>query len=225
MKGEKMTGCPPRILAARTLLIFLALMVAWSTVWLLKQQLDQNSTWFQSGLGASLFWQSAKVVVWILPAWWLIRMSGRSLRDVANIRNWRSWMCWGTCIGLLISATAVIPKWSQGKAILSDLLTYAAFNALVIAPIFEEFLIRGAVFGNLAPALGFQWANIVSAVCFVLLHLPGWWMMGVLHDKMVHPLTGVLSVFVLGICFGVATRKGGSFLGGTIAHFFNNLTA
>lgn len=220
-----MTDCPPRTLAARTLFVFGAQMVMWSAVWLLKDQLGRQSTGSTDGFGESLFWLLAKVVVWILPAWWLVRQSGRSLRDVANIRRWRSWMSWGTGIGLLISLTAVIPKWYQGREILPDSLSYATLNVLVIAPVFEEFLIRGAVFCNLVPAMGALWANIISAICFVLLHLSGWFMMGALHDKLMHPLTGVLSVFILGLCFGVATRKGGSFLGGTIAHFFNNLTA
>lgn len=200
-------------------------MALWSAAWRLKVYLDRQSTEFADGLGAELFWLAAKVILWILPAWWLIRMSGRSLRDVANVRGWRVWVSWGIGIGLLISLTAVIPKWSQGKAIYPDSLTYATFNVLVIAPLFEEFLIRGAVLGNLVPAMGFRWANVTSAMCFVLLHLPGWFMMGTLYDKLAHPFTGVLSIFVLGLCFGVATQKGGSFLGGAIAHFLNNLTA
>lgn len=220
-----MTDCPPRTLTTRTLYVFGAQMVLWSAVWLFKDQLDQRSSWFTDEIGASLFWLSAKVVVWILPAWWLVRQSGRSLQEVANIRSWRSWISWGTGIGLLISLTAVIPKWYQGRAILPDSVSVATLNVLVVAPVFEEFLVRGAVFGNLVPAMGFRWANIISALCFVILHLPGWFMMGALHDKLTQPLTGVLSIFVLGLCFGVATRKGQSFLGGVIAHFFNNLTA
>lgn len=220
-----MTHGPPRALAARTLFAFAAVMILWSIAWLIKYQLDRQSMWLANGPGTSLFWLLAKVIVWILPTWWLIRLSGRSLRDVVNARSWRSWVSWGTCIGLLISLSAVIPKWLQEKAILPHSLSDTTLSVLVIAPLFEEFLIRGAILGNLVPAMGFRWANVIAATCFVILHMPGWFMMGVLHDKLMHPLTGVLSIFVLGLCFGVATKKGGSFLGGSIAHFFNNLTA
>jgi len=212
-------------LAVKTLTVFLFLMVVWSGVWLVKDMLDRRFHELTSGRGAALFWLAAKVIVWILPACWLIHISGRSIRDVANLSAWRSWTCWGTGIGLLISATAIIPKWIHGVSFLPDRLDYAAFNVLVISPLFEEYLIRGALLGNLIPAIGLARANMIAAFCFVLLHLPGWCMMGSLHTKLAQPLGGAFSVFLLGLCFGVATQKGRSFLGGSIAHFFNNLTA
>lgn len=212
-------------LAARTLLGFAVLMLAWSSAWLCKNVLHAQFSWLGSETGSAVFWLTAKLLLWILPACWFVWSSGRRLAEVANPAAWRRWVLWGGVVGIAIAITGIISKAQRGAALLPEGFDYGTMNALVISPLFEEFLIRGALLGNLIPAFGFARANFISAGCFVVLHLPGWFMMGLLASNLSRPVGGALSIFVLGLCFGWATRKGGSFLGGSVAHFLNNLSA
>lgn len=200
-------------------------MLAWSSAWLCKSALDAQFTWLASGTASAVFWLTAKLLLWILPACWFVWSSGRLLADVVNPAGWHRWVFWGGVVGMAIALTGIIPKVLRGDALLPKGFDYGTMNALVISPLFEEFLIRGALLGNLIPAFGFGRANLISAGCFVVLHLPGWFMMGSLGTNLSRPVGGALSIFVLGLCFGWAARRGGSFLGGSVAHFLNNLSA
>jgi membrane protease YdiL (CAAX protease family) len=84
---------------------------------------------------------------------------------------------------------------------------------------------RAAVLGNLIPAMGFARANVFASIYFLLLHIPGWYMMGSLEQKLSQPIGGALSIVFLGLLFGWATQKGKSFLGGSIAHCLNNFAS
>lgn len=198
-------------------------MSAWSLVWFCKSRLGIHFPLLASEAGSAAFWLTAKVVIWILPACLIVWSSGRRLVDVVNAAAWRRWLLWGGAVGSAIALTSIIPRAQRGAALLSTGFDYGTVNTLVISPLFEEFLIRGAILGNLIPALGFARANLVSAACFLVLHLPEWFMMGSLEAKLARPIGGALSIFLLGLCFGWATRKGTSFLAGSGAHFLNNL--
>jgi membrane protease YdiL (CAAX protease family) len=60
---------------------------------------------------------------------------------------------------------------------------------------------------------------------FVSLHLPGWYFMGHLAEKLTTPLGGALSIFLLGLAFGYATYRSQSVVSGMVAHLVNNLAA
>jgi len=94
---------------------------------------------------------------------------------------------------------------------------------LVIAPLFEEFLLRGAIQGNLEKGYSFWNANLISSVFFVILHIPGWYFMGVLVDNLTNPFGGALSIFLVSLAFGYAAHRSRSVMGGVLAHFLSNL--
>ena len=209
----------------QTYITFAMLMLAWILAWTLKVSvLDSRFTWLTTGPGAFAFWSVAKVVIWILPALWLIRASGRSVRNVLNLANWRSALAWGLAIGLVIALTDVVPRALQGHSLLTLSPMPGVLNALIVAPIFEEFLLRGAVFGNLVRAHSLRNANVATSLLFVSLHLPGWYFMGHV-EKLTAPLGGAFSIFVLGLAFGYATYRSQSVVAGMVAHFVNNLAA
>jgi membrane protease YdiL (CAAX protease family) len=129
-----------------------------------------------------------------------------------------------TCgVGLLIALTGIIPNYLQGNAILPAEFSYPLLNVLVIAPIFEEFLMRGAILGNLNQKYSFWTANGITSVMFVILHVPGWYFMGVLWDNLTNPVGGALSIFLVSLGFGYATYRSHSVMGGVLSHFLNNL--
>jgi membrane protease YdiL (CAAX protease family) len=211
--------------AGKSLLVFGALIIAWCAAWFIKVALDQRFIFVSAEAGSAVYWLTAKVLLWIIPACWLVWNSKRRFVDVFNFADWRRWVLWGGLVGIAIALTGIIPKWWNGVSVFPSRFDYGTLNVLVIAPLFEEFLMRGALLGSLIPAFGFARANLITAACFVVLHIPGWFMMGSLEAKLSQPIGGAVSVFLLGLLFGWVTRRGGSFLGASLAHCLNNLAA
>jgi membrane protease YdiL (CAAX protease family) len=191
---------PDSNLARRTLYAFAIMMLAWSIVWVAKRYLDAKLVWLNNDSASTIFWLVAKIAVWIVPAVMLLRLSGRDFASQVNLIEWRHWVSWGTAIGLIIAMTGIVPKLLIASPLLPSEIDFGMMNAMIVAPLFEEFSIRAAILGNLIPAFGFARANVVAAVCFVVLHIPGWYMMGSLVEKVSQPVGGALSVFILGLC-------------------------
>lgn len=211
------------VIVRSTCVTFLILILVWIGAWLLKLYLQQQAAWLTTSGGSFLYWLVAKVLVWILPAFWLLRLPGNSIQDVFNISNYRAWLSYGMGIGLLIGLTGMIPNYLQGKAMLPTTFSWPLVNVLVIAPIFEEFLLRGAVLTNLQKGYSFPIANIITSIFFVVLHLPGWFFGGTLVENLTNPFGGALSIFLLSVAFGYAAHRSRSVMGGILAHFLNNL--
>ena len=129
----------------------------------------------------------------------------------------------GRGIGFLIALTGIIPNYLQGNRLLPTEFSFPLLNVLVIAPLFEEVLLRGASQGNLEIGYSFWNANLISSVFFVILHIPGWYFMGVLVDNLTNPFGGALSIFLVSLAFGYAAHRSRSVMGGVLAHFLNNL--
>lgn len=77
--------------------------------------------------------------------------------------------------------------------------------------------------GNLQTTYTFFTANIITSLMFVVLHIPGWYFMGVLSATLTQPVGGALSVFLVSLAFGYAAQRSHSVMGGVLAHFLNNL--
>jgi hypothetical protein len=189
----------------------------------LKVHLDTICAWVSTSLGGFVYWTIAKIITWIFPALFLLRAAGRSLREVLNLKNWRGWLAWGGGVGFLISLTGFIPSFLRGDPLFPTQFDVPLFSVLTIAPVFEEFLMRGAIFGNLQQVHSTAVANVVSSLMFIVLHIPGWYFMGTLTENLTRPIGGALSIFLLGLAFGYATHRGRSVIAGMLAHFLNNL--
>jgi len=193
-----------------------AIILAWIAAWYLKIYLDRSVAWTATSGGSFGYWTAAKLVLWILPALRLVRLSGRSLVEVCRLSNWRAGLYWGGGLGLLLGLMGVVSNYWQGEPILPTQFSWQLVSVLMVAPTLEEFLMRGAVLGNLQTRYSFATANIISSVMFVILHIPGWLFMGT-------PLTGAVPIFLVSLVFGYATHRSHSIVGGIIAHFLNNL--
>jgi membrane protease YdiL (CAAX protease family) len=170
-----------------------------------------------------IFWTSAKVVFWLIPSVYLLRLSRISIKSILNIKNFKTIVMYGSIVGLLIALTGVAPKIMHHQSTLSHDLNYAVLNVLVVAPLFEEFVCRGVLMRSLENHVSKYRANLISAMFFLALHIPGWYFSGVLYRKVTAPLGGALSILALGLIFGWVSQRTKSFLAGTIAHALNNL--
>jgi uncharacterized protein len=94
--------------------------------------------------------------------------------------------------------------WGGTSAVAASLL-----GAVIFAPLFEELIFRGALFGTLRVRLRWPLAALASALIFAGAHGYG--------------LVGFASVFLSGLLWAWAYEKTGSLLPGMIAHAANNL--
>jgi membrane protease YdiL (CAAX protease family) len=78
--------------------------------------------------------------------------------------------------------------------------------AVIAAPVFEEFLFRGLIFGGLRRSFGVWPATLASAGVFAILHPP----------------LAIVPVFVLGVCAALVYERTRSLLAPMIAHAVYN---
>jgi hypothetical protein len=202
-----------------TVRLVVAVYVAWTGAWLLYLRIP----WAATQAGGFAYWTAMKLLLWIAPALVLIRISGRSLRDVLGLSRWRHAILWGGGVGLLLALISMTTKAVQHRSLLSVSLSWPFFTAVVIAPVFEEFLFRGAVLGALMQRYRFFVANLLTAVLFLGIHLPGWWFQGRLWQDLVSLVSGALAILLLGLVFGLVAQKSRSLLASILTHSLNNL--
>ena len=206
--------------AAFVFLLFLFL--AWIGAWVLEQALEPSVAFISTSQGQFLYWLGMKLLLWVLPALRLLRYSGRRLSEVMGRKRLRAAVFWGGGVGVVLGAIALGSKVLGHQPLLSSSEALTVVSAVVVAPIVEEVAFRGAVLGVLMPRYRFWAANLVTAVLFLGIHLPGWYFQGVLMDDFRSPLGGALSIFVLGLVFGYVAYRSKSVSGSIIAHALNN---
>jgi hypothetical protein len=96
--------------------------------------------------------------------------------------------------------------WGTRGEVLVDVL-----DSVVLAPVVEELLFRGLLYGTLRLRLGPAPATILSAALFALAHGYG--------------VVGFVSVFMSGVLWAVAYERTRSLWPGMLAHAANNLQA
>ncbi|MCL2615946.1 MAG: CPBP family intramembrane metalloprotease, partial [Dehalococcoidia bacterium] len=171
-----------------------------------------------------VYWFIAKLIIWILPALWLIKKCGLAIRVIFNVSSWHSYLVWGFCIGGVLTLANIIGHCVNNTPILPQAISFSFMNAIIIAPIFEEFIMRGAIMGAFRQKHSFFFANSVTAVLFVILHCPGWYYTGNLWANLLTLAGGAVSIFIIGWLCGLATERGHSVIAGMIVHFLNNIS-
>ena len=184
--------------------------------------IDNKVPWFSTDGGSFVFWFVAKIIIWILPALWLLRISDNKLSTVFNFPNWRVSTIWGVGSGLIIALTGILPKLVNGHFTFLPVVSLALLNILVVAPVFEEFVLRGVFQNVLKQNASFGLVNCITSAMFLGLHLPGWYFVGTLVENLSRPVGGALSILALGFIFGYVAHKGKSVVGAMICHVLNN---
>ena len=103
---------------------------------------------------------------------------------------------------LLIEATGIAPDAAHDQSILKQLGWWALPLALVAAPLFEEFIFRGLIFGGLRRSFGVWPATLASAAVFAIMH----------------PAISLLPVFVMGVCAALVYERTRSLLAPMLLH-------
>jgi membrane protease YdiL (CAAX protease family) len=149
--------------------------------------------------------------------YWRARTQGIPVLVGGGPRAWRLNILWGVLggaaaavvgIGYLdvISAMGLLPS-PRANPIADPALPYwLAALMIVAAPLFEEFIFRGLIFGGLRRSLGLPVAALASAAIFGL----------------VHPALSVIPVSIMGLAAALAYERTGALMAPMLVHALYN---
>jgi membrane protease YdiL (CAAX protease family) len=173
--------------------------------------------------GQFVYWLVMKLLLWVAPSLALLRYSGRRIIDVLGMRRVRSVLLWGGGVGLLLGALSLLVRAYGQLPFFAFEDIWSFISGVIIAPIVEEIAFRGAVLGALTQHFRFVSSNLVTALLFLGIHLPGWYFQGTLESNASSPLGGAVSIFLLGLVFGYVACRSTSVSGSIITHILNNV--
>jgi len=183
----------------------------------LQQALEQ---WMLHGdlVAREAFWSGmlGSLLVWLLVRRWKGAAAARFLGlRMPQARAWLPWMGFFLLLGLLIELLAHLSPVFRTDFMEQVLNTstqhwYLLLGVGIMAPIFEELLLRGVLLGGLRHVLDEHAAIALSAGVFTLMHVQYTW--GVL-----------LLVLALGVVLGYARTRTGSLLVPIALHLANNV--
>jgi membrane protease YdiL (CAAX protease family) len=148
-------------------------------------------------------WGTARPTAWVV---------GIAVGVVATI---------GAYIVMTILGLVFAPEAPVEQQIMEDALrggapaVLAIIVAVVIAPITEEVIFRGALFRSLRGAMGMWPAAIVSSLVFAVIHI---------EVVLSQPLA-LSGLFLLGVAFAIALQRTGSLIVPILAHAVFNATS
>lgn len=108
-----------------------------------------------------------------------------------------------------IGLAGLLPELTRDRSVFVDLGWWALPLGLIAAPLFEEFIFRGLIFGGLRRSFGVWPATLASAAVFAIMH----------------PAVSLLPVFVMGACAALVYERTRSLLAPMLAHAVYNACA
>jgi hypothetical protein len=120
----------PRLpVGAGSVAVFAGLLyLTWCGAWVCERALASHVSWLRTDYGAFLYWTTAKLVLWVLPALALIHRPGRSLAAVLGLRRLRALFLWGGGVGLVLVANG-LPLYAHARWRRSDTATGTSAHA------------------------------------------------------------------------------------------------
>ena len=206
------------------------IVAAWTATWwffdaVLAERIPASRHW--------LWWDAAKLLVWIGPLWvWVRRTdvgrgrrldtqsgqlaSARVLSGLAGGLHFRR-----CAVGLAVWLTlCVVGDWVLGQTRPTAQPDWITFRTVFVSPLLEELLFRGLLLSLLIRGgVSIGSASVVTAIGFVLIHLPGWsFMTGLGSDH----VALAVSIGLLGLYLGLLVGRTGSVWPAYVVHAGNN---
>jgi membrane protease YdiL (CAAX protease family) len=197
---------------------FLVLIASWIAAWLLYEATPIAD--LPSG-GKFVYWTVAKIVIWIAPIIAVVRYSLKQpLMEYLGLVRFAAGVRGGLVVGAVFNAlSACLDVFTRSYAWPGP--SWGQLSVLTVAPLFEEVMFRGFVLRTLEDrSYRFWTANLVAALMFLGLHLPGWYFMGSLGPPQV--IVGA-SIVIIGLVAGYAKRRSGSTWASVTVHLLVNL--
>jgi uncharacterized protein len=199
-----------------------ALFIAWSIAWLIGDSLRDFLHWGDTWDTA--FWVAAKILIWVLPVIIVLRRKSLPVAGYVGLRMPGRGLAIGALAGLgLLAFSYAMDAVLGGASFNIPVLDAALFNGLIVAPLVEEFTMRGFYLESLERSgLLFMQANTRQALVFVAMHIPGWFFQGRLRSPL-SLLQIAVFLWLLGLLLGWIKKQSGSLYAPIAVHVLNNL--
>ena len=191
----------------------------WVAAWMLYQGWFARHGWPLGTWRSAAWWTTAKLAIWIAPPIWILRRAGEGLGEATGLATLR-----GLPGGLALAVTWVAFQlvWSILRHVWPGPFRWSpgAWNAFLIAPIFEETVFRGFALSRLRrQGIRFWAAAVATSIAFGLLHVPGWLFMKGATPAL---LGSFLNVVFVGMLLAAITWRIPSLWAAVAFHFANN---
>ena len=198
--------------------VYALIMLAWIGAWRLHDSIGLSA---EAAVADTLYWTVAKAIIWLLPVVVVVRgVFKRRLTEYLSLGNVTQGVKAGCIYGIAFVAISFMRDYFM-RSFGWPAINPGLLNALAIAPICEEVLFRGFFLRTMQESkLGFWPANILTALLFLGMHLPGWYFMA--SPNLTQPFA-MIGIVLVGLVAGVARQRSGSLWGSISVHFVNNL--
>lgn len=194
------------------------LFIAWSIYVAIVYPLLPKS----NSILATVLKESFRFAIFVVPLF-LILKTWNPWKDLSAGKLKGSALLYGLLVACVwMAVTLAIAVFGQNRGLTAPSL-YFWFTGFSFATIVEEFVFRGYVAKQLL-ANGKSIAVLVSSLLFVLIHYPGWIILGMLPSVAAFLIASV-SIFLLGLVLGWIFVKFDSVWPCVIVHAGNNLVA
>jgi membrane protease YdiL (CAAX protease family) len=200
------------------------LLAAWIVAWLIDLALKNTSAW---GEGAdTAYWIAMKIALWVIPVILLLRRKQIPMSGFVSLVTPARGIGIGVLAGLGVLAFSFAMDAVLGSASFNiPVLDAALVNGLLVAPLVEEFTMRGFYLTSLERAgLPFGTANVRAGMVFVAMHVPGWYFQGRLRSPLSVIQTAVF-LWLLALLLGWFKKTSGSLYAPMVVHILNNVYA
>jgi membrane protease YdiL (CAAX protease family) len=211
----------------------LALLAAWTMAWVVETRLRDVFAWDTNA--DTIYWIAMKIALWVVPVIAILRRERLAVLTFVELTEpWR-----GAGIGLLAGLGLLAFSFSMdtvlgGASFNIPVLDLALLNGVLIAPLVEEFTVRGFYLGLLERGVNqsslrattnpFMTANVRAGLVFVALHVPGWYFQGRLRSPLSLIQTAVF-LWLLALLLGWLKKASGSLYAPILVHILNNAYA
>jgi membrane protease YdiL (CAAX protease family) len=200
----------------------LALIVAWTIAWLLQLRLRDALAW---GADAdTVHWVAMKIALWVVPVIVILRRERIAVQGFVELVDPLRGAAIGLAAGLALLAFSFAMDAVLGGASFNiPVLDFALLNGVLVAPLVEEFAVRGFYLSALERmGLPFPQANVRAGLVFVALHVPGWYFQGRLRSPVSMIQTAVF-LWLLALLLGWLKKTSGSLYAPMVVHILNNV--
>lgn len=189
----------PHLTTWKLALYFILFFAVWTVqeLYIRPMQPDSLNPWLAAFLAGLL-----KVLVWTVPAWWLVRRYPQDMAMPGWFAQSLSWLRLAPWLAIVVVYNVVYALVYNGVLRINPAFTWLSLVGTVLfVGITEEAVFRGLLLNTLLTRMSETKALCVSAGLFVLIHIPIWITKG-LFAVPLDALRTAAMIFVLGIAFG-----------------------
>lgn len=216
-----MQSAKPRLTWAGIAAYCVLLFAIWTlrTVFISGEIAGRLGVWPSAFIGAA-----AKVLLWTVPAYWLVRRYPGDMEIPSLFGQPIRWMeLLLTLLGVFVFNLVTATIRNGGPRLEANFHLSGLIGTVLFVGITEEMVFRGFLLNAMMKKLEQTPALVLSSALFVLIHFPTWYMKG----QLVSPslvLGNCISIFALGMIFGYTFLRNRNLVPPILIHMVWNLS-